>query len=52
MREYELSEDSEAEFLDQASTALNNKYAIKALQLYASKSEEKADKVKKVADYL
>lgn len=52
IRKYELSEDSEAEFLDQASTALNNKYAIKALQLYASKGEEKAEKVKKVADYL
>jgi len=52
MRQYELSEDSEAEFLDQASTSLNNKYAIKALQIYASQSEDNAKKVKKVADYL
>ena len=52
IRKYELSEDAEAEFLDQASASLDNKYAIKALQIYASQSEDKARKVKKVADYL
>lgn len=52
MRKGELSERSAEEFLDQASTALNNKYAIKALQIFASHSEDNAQKVKKVADYL
>lgn len=52
MRKGELSERSADEFLDQASVALNNKYAIKALQIFASQSEDNASKVKKVADYL
>lgn len=52
MRKYQLSDSSEAEFLDQASTSLNNKYAIKALQIYASLSEDNERKVKKIADYL
>lgn len=52
MRKGELAERSADEFLDQASAALNNKYAIKALQLFASQSEDNASKVKKVADYL
>lgn len=52
MRNYQLSESSEAEFLDQASAALSNKYAIKALQIYASLSEDNEKKVKKIADYL
>lgn len=52
MRKGELAERSQEEFLDQASTALNNKYAIKALQIFASMSEDNACKVKKVADYL
>ncbi len=52
MRKSELSERSADEFLDQASTALDNKYAIRALQIFASQSEDNALKVKKVADYL
>lgn len=52
MRKGELSERSAEEFLDQASAALNNKYAIKALLIYASQSEECTNKVKKIADYL
>lgn len=52
MRKYELSPDAQEEFLDQASASLDNKYAIKALQIYASLSEDNARKVKKVADYL
>ena len=45
-------EEAEAEFLDQAGASLDNRYAIKALQIYASLSEDNARKVKKVADYL
>lgn len=52
MRKYELSPDAQEEFLDQAGASLDNKYAIKALQIYASLSEDNARKVKKVADYL
>lgn len=52
LRQYELNESSQEEFLDQASAALDNKYAIKALQIYASLSEDNAEKVKKIADYL
>ena len=52
IRKFELSEEAEAEFLDQAGAALSNKYAIKALQIYASKSEENRRKAKKVAEYL
>ena len=52
IRKYELSEEAEAEFLDQASASLDNKYALRALQIYASRSEDNARKVKKVADYL
>lgn len=52
MRKSELSERSTDEFLDQASTALNNKYAIRALQIFGSKSEDNAQKVKNIADYL
>lgn len=52
MRKGELSDRSTEEFLDQASAALDNKYAIRALQIFASQSEDNARKVKKVADYL
>lgn len=52
MRRYKLSEEAEAEFLDQANASLDNHYAIKALQIYGSLCEDNARKVKKVADYL
>lgn len=52
IRKYQLSEASEEEFLDQASTALDNRYAVRALQIYGSQSEDNAVKVKKVADFL
>ena len=52
MRKYKLSDEAEEEFLDQASASLDNRYAIKALQIYASLGEDNARKVKKVADYL
>ena len=52
IRKYELNEDAEAEFLDQAGASLDNRYAIKALQIYASLNEENARKVKKVVDFL
>ncbi|MBQ7141472.1 MAG: DNA alkylation repair protein [Bacteroidaceae bacterium] len=52
IRKYKLSEEAEAEFLDQASASLDNQYAIKALQIYASLGEDNMRKVKKVADYL
>ena len=52
MRKYPFSEEAEEEFLDQASASLENRYAIKALQIYASLGEDNARKVKKVADYL
>lgn len=52
LRRSELNERSAEEFLDQASSALNNRYAVKALQCFASQSEENEKKVKKIADYL
>ena len=52
MRKYKLSEEAEEEFLDQAGASLGNRYAIKALQIYATLAEDNAQKVKKVADYL
>lgn len=52
MRKSELSERSAEEFLDQASTSLDNKYTLRALQIFASKSEENSQRVKKIADYL
>ena len=52
MRKYELSPDAQEEFLDQAGASLDNRYALKALQIYASLGEDNARKVKKVADYL
>lgn len=52
MRKGELSERSADEFMDQASAALDNKYAIRALQIFGSQSEDNARRVKKVADYL
>ena len=52
MRKYKLSDEAEEEFLDQASASLDNRYVIKALQIYASLGEDNARKVKKVADYL
>lgn len=52
MRKYKFSEEAEAEFLDQAGASLDCRYAIKALQIYASLNEDNARKVKKVADYL
>ena len=47
-----MSHEAQQEFLDQASTALNNRYAIKALQIYASLSKDNAKSVKNIADYL
>ena len=52
MRKYPLNEDAENELLDQAAASLDNRYAIKALQIFASLGEDNARKVKKVADYL
>lgn len=52
MRKYEFSPDAQEEFLDQASASLDNRYAIKALQIYASLSEDNARRVKKVANFL
>ncbi|MBO7569428.1 MAG: DNA alkylation repair protein [Bacteroidaceae bacterium] len=52
MRKFKFSEEAEAEFLDQAGASLDCRYAIKALQIYASINEDNAQKVKKVADYL
>ena len=52
MRKHEMSEDAVNEFLDQAEASLDNRYAIKALQIFASLNEDNARKVKKVADYL
>ena len=52
MRRFTLSEDAANEFLDQAGASLDNKYAMKALQIFASCSEENAQRVKKIADYL
>lgn len=52
MRKHEMSHEAQQEFLDQASTALNNRYAIKALQIYASLSKDNAKSVKNIADYL
>ncbi|MBR1666657.1 MAG: DNA alkylation repair protein [Bacteroidaceae bacterium] len=52
IRKFPLNESAEAEFLDQAAASLDNRYAIKALQIYASLSEDNARKVKKVADFL
>lgn len=52
MRRSELSERSTDELIDQAATALNNKAAVRALQILASLSQDNAAKVKKVADYL
>ncbi len=52
MRKHEMSEAAQSEFLDQASTALSNRYAIKALQIYASLSKDNDKRVKNIADYL
>ena len=52
VRKYPLSEDAEAEFLDQAASLLPDKYAVRALQIFASQSEANERKVKKIADYL
>lgn len=52
VRKYELSESAEAEFLDQAEASLDNRYAIKALQIYAAQKEDNAKKVKKIAEFL
>ncbi len=52
LRRSELNERSAEEFLDQASAALNNRYAVKALQCFAAQSTENEKKVKKIADYL
>ena len=52
MRKEPLDESAENEFLDQAGASLDNRYAVKALQIFASLSEDNARKVKKVADYL
>ena len=52
MRRHEMNEDAVNEFLDQAGASLNNRYAVRALQIFASLNEDNARKVKKVADYL
>ena len=52
LREHELSESAEAEFLDQAEASSDNRYALKALQIYAALGKEQARKVKKIADFL
>ena len=52
MRKHDMSEDATNEFLDQAGASLDNRYAIKALQIFASLSEDNARRAKKVADYL
>ena len=52
MRRYELSPDAQEEFLDQACASLDNKYALKALQIYASLNEDNARRVKKMVDFL
>ena len=52
MRRFELSEHAVTEFLDQAAASLDNKYAVKALKIFASLGTENAQRVKKVADYL
>lgn len=52
MRKYEMSEDAVNEFLDQAGASLDNRYAVRALQIFASLNEDNARKAKKVADYL
>lgn len=52
MRKHELNESATDEFLDQASASLDNRYAIKALRIFASLDEVHAQKVKKVADFL
>lgn len=52
MRKYELNARATDEFLDQAEASLDNRYAIKALQVFASLNEDNARKVKKVVDYL
>lgn len=52
MRKHEMSHEAQQEFLDQASTDLTNRYAIKALQIYASLSKDNAKSVKNIADYL
>ena len=50
MRRHEMSDSAKDEFVDQAASALNNKYAIKALQIYASMNEDNARKVKNIID--
>ena len=52
LRKYELSADAIDEFLDQAGSTLDNRYAIKALQIYASLGEENEKRVKKMANFL
>lgn len=52
MRKYELNEAAAEEFLDQAGASLNNRYAIKALQIFASLNEDNGRKVKNMVDYL
>lgn len=52
MRRHEMSDSAQEEFLDQAASSLNNRYAIKALQIYASLGEDNARKVKKILDCL
>ena len=52
MRKGELQERAANEFLDQASVSLDNKYAIKALQIFGAQSDDNARRVKKIGDYL
>lgn len=52
MRRRELSENAVEEFLDQAAASTGNRYAMKALQIFASLSDENARKVKKITDCL
>ena len=52
MRKGELQERAANEFIDQAAASLDNKYAIKALQIYGAQSDDNARRVKKIGDYL
>lgn len=52
LRNSVFSDTAIDEFLDQAAASLDNTDAIKALQIFASLSEENTKKVKKIADFL
>lgn len=52
LRNSSFSDSAIDEFLDQAASSLDNTDAIKALQIFASLSDENEKRVKKIADYL